>query len=54
VTARAATVVVAWLAGILLGVGAATEELRLILMGGMLSIWVVFYFRSFAAKEPAE
>jgi hypothetical protein len=53
-TARAATVAVAWLAGMVLGVGAAKEELQLVLMGGMLSIWVVLYFRRFAQNEPAE
>lgn len=53
-TARAATVVVAWLAGMMLGVGSALKDFQFILMGSMLSVWVVLYFRRFAAKEPAE
>ena len=53
-TARAAAVGLAWLAGLMLGVGLAKSEWTMAFSGGLLTLVAVAYFRKFAVKEPVE
>lgn len=45
-----ATIVLAWLSGLILGIGAGTDQLQLIIVGAFITLFGVFYYRKFASK----